>query len=132
MMIVNRNCTNWIDETLVKGGSLLSDYATEQGSMYCTGIVEGKKVKVFTRCVEPFITNVVDIPSHEAIRQVFPKQEKRIIVADDAEDLNSVATVPKGTIAEDWIDNDDGTYELTVDGIHIWRIRAKSIDKLMN
>ena len=39
--------------------------------------------------------------------------------------------IPAGIVVEDWIDNEDGTYEFSIDGKNIQRILAKNVMKLM-
>lgn len=132
-MLVNRNCTNQLTGELIKGGSFLQNYAPgDAKSIFCTGRVNGVDVKIPMNCVEVYEVGTAEVPSYTPIHTFFPKQEKRIMVFKDSEDLNNPTYIKEDTIAEDWIDNEDGTYEFSVDGLDIHRVWAKDVIKLMN
>jgi len=132
--MINRNCTDFFTKTLVKNGTILESYEDEEGAgergrqkyRICT-LEDGRRIKVIPLCVEPYIIGG-DIDYTE--RRYFWKPYMRLIVDEDTEDYTSGSIIKEGTIIDDWIDNEDGTYEVSLDGILKHRINKKDVTKI--
>jgi hypothetical protein len=99
------------------------------------GFVDGNKVRVHRGWVRPLFSELSAksrMPSYDFTeqRQLW-HPEHRIMTVEDTEDYHSGKIIKKNTIMEDWIDNEDGTIEMTLDGIIVSRINKDSVIKIM-
>jgi hypothetical protein len=132
IMLVNKNCTNQLTGELIKCGSFIHDpVQCKDAPIFFIGKVNGVDAKIPHNCMEEYEVGTAKMPSYEPIKTFFPKQDKRIKIMECSEDLHSSKMIPAGIVVEDWIDNEDGTYEFSIDGKNIQRILAKNVMKLM-
>lgn len=99
------------------------------------GFVGDNKVRVHRGWVRPLFSELRAkelMPSYDFTeqRQLW-HPEYRVMTVEDTEDYHSGQTIKKNTIIEDWIDNGDGTIEMTLDGIIVSRLKKDSVIKIM-
>lgn len=130
--MVTKNCTDFFTGTLVKNGTPVVSYEDEEGSgergrqIYRIALLEdGRKIKVAPLCIVPHIVGDGEAEEYNGSRKYFWKPERRLIVEYETEDLSSGMMIKQDTIIDDWMDNEDGTYEISLDGIQKHRIMAK-------
>ena len=129
---INRNCTDQISGRLVKVGEDVSDpivIRNEHGQVFyrCTDM-NGCIIEVVSTCVEEFIPAGVS-PVYSD-KHYFWKPDMRLYIPEDTYDLTSAYFIKKKTIIEDWMDNEDCTYEISLDGVHKYRILKKDAEKV--
>lgn len=129
---IKKNCTNQLTGTLIKGGSLLTNKGEVRDGkqVWCTGQTNGEDVKIPPNCVEPYIVGQWDAPSYEPVYKRW-HPDRSILVPDDVEDLSSCKLIKGGTVVDDWNDNQDGTYDITLNGIEVFRIREQDAMRLL-
>src|SRR5574344_999475 len=136
MYMINKNCTDFFTGTLVKNGTLVKSYVDEDGQgergrqvyRICT-LEDDRIVKVTPRSVEEYIIGDGDVADYTE-KRYFWKPDMRLIVDYDTEDYTSGSIIKEGTIIDDWIDNEDGTYEVSLDGVQKCRINKKDVTKI--
>lgn len=136
MYMINKNCTDLFTRTLVKNGTMVVSYEDEYGAgergrqvyRICE-LEDGSKIKTAPCNVEPFIVGDGEVEDY-SVRRYFWKPEMRLIIDYDTEDLSSGMMIKQDTIVDDWMDNEDGTYEISLDGVTKQRIMKKDVTKI--
>lgn len=133
---INKNCTDFYTNTLVKNGTIVVQYVDEEGQgergrqvyRICT-LEDGRVIKTVPHSVEEYIIGGWDVPDYSD-KRYFWKPEKRLLVDFDTEDYSSGGIIKKGTIIDDWMDNEDGTYEVSLDGVQQHRINKNDVTRI--
>lgn len=133
---INKNCTDFYTNTLVKGGTIVVHYVDEDGQgergrqvyRICT-LEDGRVIKTVPHSVEEYIIGEEEVPDYSD-KRYFWKPEKRLLVDFDTEDYSSGGIIKKGTIIDDWMDNEDGTYEVSLDGVQQHRINKNDVTRI--
>ena len=134
--MVCKNCTDLFTRTLVKNGTMVISYEDEYGGergrqVYRISTLEdGRKIKTAPVCITEYVVGDGEAEEYNGSRKYFWKPERRLIIDYDTEDFSSGMILKQDTIIDDWVDNEDGTYEVSLDGIQKHRILAKDVTKI--
>jgi len=135
--MVCKNCTDLFTGTLVKNGTIVVSYEDEEGSgergrqVYRISTLEdGRKIKTAPICSTEYVIGDGDAEEYNGSRRYFWKPERRLVIDYDTEDFSSGMTLKQDTIIDDWMDNEDGTYEVSLDGVQKHRILAKDVTRI--
>lgn len=131
-------CKDRLTGNRIESGTILEycDYLCERGRNWISGYVDGVKIEVperFVISVDEFNKGkdiTIDFDNIQTRKYIW-HPDRRIFTVEDTQDYNSSKIIKAYTIIDDWCDNEDGTYDISFDGIESYRITADSVEFML-